>query len=221
MDIQYRLKARKQKPDAEQRKRDFSFQMDAPLCVRPIPATLCRSIPISSRTVRFAPSTKSGSPISLTFGFDPASSTWPRFWTFILVESSAGPSPNASTQNSVSLPIFHDFTLRTKQGGTGLSTPHRLCLIRHFEKRRTLILGSWALVIYSGSNEISCSLFAPKDEKWRTSSVAAYCRATRRSRVALNFWRAVDPANEIDQSTLSEPRIVSAGVRFPDAGMNA
>src|SRR2546427_3458512 len=42
-------------------------------------------------------------------------------------------------------------------------------------------------------------------------------RATRRSRVALNFWRAVNPANEIDQSTLSEPRIVSAGVRFPDA----
>src|SRR5437773_9770512 len=74
---------------------------------------------------------------------------------------------------------------------------------------------------YAGCNEISCSLFAPKDEKWRTSSVAAYCRATRRSRVALNFWRAVDPANEIDQSTLSEPRIVSAGVRFPDAGMNA
>src|SRR6266566_2935382 len=77
------------------------------------------------------------------------------------------------------------------------------------------------LVIYPASNEISCSLLAPKDEKWRTSSVAAYCRATRRSRVALNFWRAVDPANEIDQSTLSEPRIVSAGVRFPDAGMNA
>src|SRR5436190_23854136 len=74
---------------------------------------------------------------------------------------------------------------------------------------------------YAGCNEISCSLFAPKDEKWRASSVAAYCRATRRSRVALNFWRAVDPANEIDQSTLSEPRIVSAGVRFPDAGMNA
>ncbi len=73
---------------------------------------------------------------------------------------------------------------------------------------------------YAGSNEISCSLFAPKDEKWRASKVAPYCRATRRSRVALNFWRAVDPANEIDQSTLSEPRIVSAGVRIPDAGMN-
>src|SRR5207247_5670257 len=80
---------------------------------------------------------------------------------------------------------------------------------------------SASLAGYAGCNEISCSLFAPKDEKWRTSSVAAYCRATRRSRVALNFWRAVDPANEIDQSTLSEPRIVSAGVRFPDAGLNA
>src|SRR5262245_60220480 len=35
MGIQYRLKARKQKPDAEQRKRDFSLQMDAPLCLCP------------------------------------------------------------------------------------------------------------------------------------------------------------------------------------------
>ena len=44
-----------------------------------------------------------------------------------------------------------------------------------------------ALVIYSASNEISCPAVAPKDEKWRASRVAAYCKGDQEKQSRSKF----------------------------------